>query len=300
MDIFEFSDHHPNVDSDKVAETDVVVSSAKADSMDIFEFSEHHPNVDSDKVAESDVVASPKMGNTSNESGVEVINVDLFPTQEEERYLCFPFLAGEKVELAAKGLHLCDPLSNYANHQLITMQLQKTVGRNHIVTLTKDDRLTLKPSRYVNDNVIDFWMVWLTRNVSDADSSIIIFTSHFYSTLTNDTLGVEHVSGWMNYKSIDIFSKNMLLFPICLDNHWSLIACIYPGRVNNYVPTLDNTPGGMIIHLDSMNYHNGFQISQNLRCFFNFQWSKKKGCSIGSIFTTTTYPLFSPAGMLPV
>ena len=128
MDIFEFSDHHPSVDSNKVAETDVVASSAKADSMDIFEFSEHHPSVDSDKVAETDVVASPKMGNTSNESGVEVINVDLFPTQEEECYLCFPFLAGKKVELAAKGLHLCDPLSNYANHQLITMQLQKNCG----------------------------------------------------------------------------------------------------------------------------------------------------------------------------
>jgi Ulp1 family protease len=177
------------------------------------------------------------------------------------------------------------------------MQLQKTVGRNQIVTLTKDDFLTLKPSSYVNDNVIDFWMVWLTRNVLDADSSIIIFTSHFYSSLINDKLGVEHVSGWMNFKSIDIFSKNILLFPICLDNHWSLIASLHPGRVSNDVHTLDNTSGGMMIHLDSLNFHNGFQICQNLPCFFNFQLSKKRGSSMGNIFTSTTYPLLSPAGM---
>jgi len=169
--------------------------------------------------------------------------------------------------------------------------------RNQIVMLTKDDCLTLNPSSYVNDNVIDFWMVWLTHNVLDVDSSITIFTSHFYSSLINDKLGVEHVSGWMNFKSIDIFSKNILLFPICLDNHWSLIASLYPGPVSNDVHTLDNTSGGMMIHLDSLNYHNGFQICQILRCFFNFQWSKKKGSSMGNIFNSTTYPLFSPAGM---
>jgi hypothetical protein len=108
MDIFEFSVHHPSVDSDKVAETVIAGSSAKADSMDIFEFSDHDPSVDSDKVAKVVVVGSPKMEYALNESGVEVINVDLFPIQEEEYYLCFPFHAGEKVELAAKGLHLCD------------------------------------------------------------------------------------------------------------------------------------------------------------------------------------------------
>jgi hypothetical protein len=98
-----------------------VGSSTKADSMDIFEFSDHHSSVDSDKVAEVVVVGSPKMENVvesinapsvgnnvplfdaaTNESGVEVINVDLFPTQEEERYLFFLFLLVKKWNLQQK------------------------------------------------------------------------------------------------------------------------------------------------------------------------------------------------------
>ena len=123
--------------------------------------------------------ATDIVGATNSKIKLEVMSVDNFPTQQQDNLLCFPFLAGEKIELASKGLHLCDPCSHYVTDELITIQLQKTVGRKDIVTISKNDRMTLNPSTYVNDNVIDFWMAWLTRNVSDEVSSIIIFSSHF-------------------------------------------------------------------------------------------------------------------------
>jgi Ulp1 family protease len=46
------------------------------------------------------------------------------------------------------------------------------VGRNQIITFSKLDRLSLNPKTYVNDNVVDFWMVWITRNEMDNASSI--------------------------------------------------------------------------------------------------------------------------------
>jgi hypothetical protein len=240
------------------------------------------------------------LGAENNQSKLEVMSVDNFPTQQQDTLLCFPFLAGEKIELAGKGLHLCDSLSSYVTDELRTVQLQKTVGRKDIVTISKMDRMTLNPSTYVNDNVIDFWMAWLCRNLSDEVSSIIIFTSHFYSTLANPQFGLDHVSRWIDRRSIDLFSKAILLFPICLEQHWSLLAALLPGQVSNQVNSFAS-PGSscipVMLHLDSLNFHDGNKLSNDIRLFLDYEWSKKKGNSIGNIFTTNAYPLLSPSGM---
>jgi hypothetical protein len=165
----------------------------------IFDFSDHLASDTTDVAVsntDSTMSSTDIVGAGKHQSTVEVISVDNFPTQQQENLLCFPFLAGEKVKLAGKRLNLCDSLSTYVTNELITMQLQKTVGRNQIVTICKLDHMTLNPSTFVNDTVMDFWMAWLTCNLSDEVSSIIIFTSHFYSTLTNENWGLDHVSHW--------------------------------------------------------------------------------------------------------
>ncbi len=91
------------------------------------------------------------------------------------------------------------------------------------------------------------------------------------------------------------------MFPIALDSHWSLVVAYYPGIVGskNIPPSLgvsDIVP--VLVHLDSLTYHNGVDICDNLRLFFKFQWSQKKGNSFGFKFTKTNYPLIVPDGML--
>jgi len=73
----------------------------------------------------------------------EVIDVDSLLTQETERWLSYPFLGGDEVELAAKRLALCDPMTLFKLEDLITVQLEKSVGRNQIITFSKLDRLLL-------------------------------------------------------------------------------------------------------------------------------------------------------------
>ena len=65
----------------------------------------------------------------------EVIEVDSLLTLEDNRWLVFPFLGGDSVELAAQGLPLCDPISDFVTSDLITMQLEKSVGRNQILQM---------------------------------------------------------------------------------------------------------------------------------------------------------------------
>ena len=221
----------------------------------------------------------------------EIIDANLVSTQPQAVYFVFPFLGGDRVELAAKRLRLCDPMPNFVTADLITMQLEKTVGRTDLITMTDFDRQTLNPGVYVNDNVIDFWMMWLTRNVSDQGSAILIFTSHFYSCLISNNFGLQHVSQWIQNRRVDLFSKQIIMFPINLDQHWSLMVACYPGAVT------DTDCAPIMLHLDSLRLHNGRIISEKLRSFFNWEWSKKKGQSIGDIFTDVTYPVFSPDGM---
>jgi Ulp1 family protease len=115
----------------------------------------------------------------------------------------------------------------------------------------------LNPKTYVNDNVVDFWMVWITRNERDNASSILTCTSHFYDCLVNPNFGLEHVSRWMQNRKVDIFSKDFILFPICLDKHWSLIVTYFAGLL----PNNDRNVKPVIVHLDSLKLHDANLIS---------------------------------------
>ncbi len=212
--------------------------------------------------------------------------------------LSFPFLGGALVEQAAQGLNLCDPMQDFVTADLITMQLEKSVGRNSIVTILQLDRSSLNPATYINDNVIDFWMLWLTQHISTEVCPILFFTSHFYSSLLNEKLGLQHVSGWMQGRKLDIFSKDVLVFPINGENHWSLMVLYYPGLVRLPVDegsTDNRTP--IMMHLDSLKYHNGYHTAKNIRTFLNWEWSKKKGSSGGAMFTEFSFPVIIPKGM---
>ncbi|MFN9981679.1 MAG: hypothetical protein ACK53Y_17265, partial [bacterium] len=76
---------------------------------------------------------------------------------------------------------------------------------------------------------------------------------------------------------------------------------LYLGQVSNDV-NVDASHGSnylpMMLHLHSLNCHNWIVMCQNIQLFFNYEWSEKKVNLISDIFSTTTYPMHSPAGML--
>ena len=72
-------------------------------------------------------VKEPQCGGEEPQYGGDVIEVDSQFIESEEVWLRFPFVAGDQVERAAKGLSLCDPMSTYNTSDLITMQLVKSV-----------------------------------------------------------------------------------------------------------------------------------------------------------------------------
>ena len=66
----------------------------------------------------------------------------------------------------------------------------------------------------------------------DPDGKIFLFSTLFYSTLTQVTLnemgdGYARVSSWT--KHVNLFEKEYLLIPIHKDFHWFLVVVCNPG-----------------------------------------------------------------------
>ena len=80
----------------------------------------------------------------------EVINADEFSFKSQECLLIYPFLGTVNVKKASFGLPLCDTGDDFTCLQVITNQLEKTVGRNHIQTITQLDHDSLLPKINVN------------------------------------------------------------------------------------------------------------------------------------------------------
>ncbi len=93
--------------------------------------------------------------------------------------------------------------------QVLWLQQAASKGRNNHIIFYKCDREKLKPETYINDNLIDLWMCWITRKESRSKICVHIFSTHFYNTLVNE--GEIGVSKWTTRKGLDIFTKKKIM-----------------------------------------------------------------------------------------
>ncbi|XP_039193787.1 sentrin-specific protease 3 [Crotalus tigris] len=87
--------------------------------------------------------------------------------------------------------------------------------KRHVVTM--DDLQTLFGSNWLNDQVMNMYGDLVMDTVPE---KVHFFNSFFYDKLR--TKGYEGVKRWT--KNVDIFNKEILLIPIHLEVHWSLIC----------------------------------------------------------------------------
>jgi len=102
----------------------------------------------------------------------------------------------------------------------------------YLQTITQVDHDFLHPKSYVNDVIIDFWMLWLSRNTLRNESCEYFFAPQFYTKLIKGKGGLSHVSGWVTCrKDFNIFEKSIIYFLIVLEKHWSLFVAFSPAKV---------------------------------------------------------------------
>lgn len=133
----------------------------------------------------------------------------------KKKILGYPFQGAERVELSAKGLSLCDVKANFDSDHLITMQLQKIIGRNNVATTLEDDLLTLNQCAHLNDYFIDFWLIWISRHYKISESKVVTFTSHLYDKLRGIN-GVEEGFSLDKEQKYRFFLAQLIMFPMNL------------------------------------------------------------------------------------
>jgi Ulp1 family protease len=104
-------------------------------------------------------------------------------------------------------LSLCDYRFS-VNEDYVKLQCEKAVGHNHIVTITQRDWNSLQSQSFMNDAIIEFWLLWIGRHMSMVDSDILILGTHFYSQL-HGLGGVQVVSSWLKNRCILFFQKKI-------------------------------------------------------------------------------------------
>ncbi|XP_060710508.1 uncharacterized protein LOC132835176 [Hemiscyllium ocellatum] len=87
--------------------------------------------------------------------------------------------------------------------------------KRHVLTM--DDLSTLYGQNWLNDQVMNMYGDLVMDTVPD---KVHFFNSFFYDKLR--TKGYDGVKRWT--KNVDIFNKELLLIPIHLEVHWSLIS----------------------------------------------------------------------------
>ena len=135
------------------------------------------------------------------------------------------------------------------------------VSKNYSVSVCLVDLRTLEHEMFLNDIIIDFYLNYLQNEVLPPDdrAGVFIYSTMFFVSLTADKKNQEKlparekrhlkVASWT--KSVDIFSKNILIFPICTNSHWFLIVVIKPGLVTTPDET-NNNGEPLLIVLDSL------------------------------------------------
>ncbi|NXY27038.1 SENP2 protease, partial [Atrichornis clamosus] len=89
------------------------------------------------------------------------------------------------------------------------------------LTITRDDIRTLLPLRWLNDRIMNFYISLIEeRSMQEGYPSVYAFNTFFYPKL--NATSQKAVKRWT--KDVDIFKHDIILVPIHLRNHWTLLA----------------------------------------------------------------------------
>ncbi|KAL3913129.1 MAG: hypothetical protein SGILL_006613 [Bacillariaceae sp.] len=168
--------------------------------------------------------------------------------------------------------------------------------RSHAVTVRVEDYERLEPLTWLNDSLVDFFMLWISRGMENVKTSDVhFFTSHFFSTLAK-TDGASEVTSWTAKKGIDIFKKKLIFIPINRTMHWSLCVVVNPGEIEDYEPG-DRPDDRMpcLLFFDSLKMHNVSYAKRKILPWLNSEWKRLRHSD--GPFTNINLRVYTPKGM---
>jgi len=177
------------------------------------------------------------------------------------------------------------------------------LGRDHYITIGKEDVGRLEPGQFLNDTLIDFWMKWISRKDITIESNFHFFSSYFFTTLMDE--GVNAVTSWTAKRNINIFEKKFIFIPINESLHWSLCTIVNPSSVENVNRTEqelldDEYEIPCILFMDSLNTHKKVRVAKRVREWLNSEAKRLKAFPDleEEPFVNLTMEIFDPKSKL--
>ena len=120
-----------------------------------------------------------------------------------------------------------------------------TVAR---IPITLEDYKTLKDGTFLNDIIIDFYLLLLKNNLGEESVNVHLFSAMFFKSLREPRQYVSEVNAFEKdlsltsaekrffrverwTKNVNLFEKKLLVIPCCENKHWFLVLAFMPGFV---------------------------------------------------------------------
>ncbi|KAF4795278.1 SUMO1/sentrin/SMT3 specific peptidase 2 [Turdus rufiventris] len=112
---------------------------------------------------------------------------------------------------------------------------EDVLSRAFKLDVTRDDISTLQPQGWLNDKIINFYMSLLVeRSKKEGYPAVYAFSTFFYSKLSSTSH--KGVKKWT--KGVDIFQHDVILVPIHLTVHWTLLVIDLREKTIKYFDSL--------------------------------------------------------------
>ncbi|VFQ79846.1 unnamed protein product [Cuscuta campestris] len=136
-------------------------------------------------------------------------------------------------------------------------------GDSDAVSISKRDFDLLQPDTFVNDTIIDFYIMYLKNKIQpEKRHRYHFFNSFFFRKLADldkdpsnafdGKAAFLRVRKWT--RKVNLFEKDFVFIPVNYNLHWSLIVICHPGEVANLeadnLRKLSRVP--CILHMDSL------------------------------------------------
>ncbi|XP_072280877.1 sentrin-specific protease 1 [Pyxicephalus adspersus] len=197
---------------------------------------EQHEDSDTDSVIIVDSVIKDDHTRLQERAVNDNINLKLrVPLEKEIPVTLPPKPKKEPVQEEPEFPELTQEMEKEIRYALFGGSQDQVLSEGFRLTITRKDIMTLHKTNWLNDEVINFYMnLLMERSKRKGLPKVHAFNTFFFPKLKS--AGFQAVKRWT--KKVDVFSVDILLFPIHLGVHWCLAVIDFRRKTITYYDSM--------------------------------------------------------------
>ncbi|XP_073266540.1 probable ubiquitin-like-specific protease 2A isoform X5 [Populus alba] len=177
-------------------------------------------------------------------------------------------------------------------------------GDPDAVSISKRDVELLHPETFINDTIIDFYILYLKSKLKPGDKHRFHFFNSFFfrkladldkgpSNACGGRLAFQRVHKWT--RKMNLFEKDYIFIPINYSLHWSLIVICHPGEVvhSREDEGRNSVKVPCILHMDSIRgSHRG--LKNLIQSYLYEEWRERHNGTVDDMLLKFLHLRFVP------